>query len=250
MTSWRPELTWAYDARLTTQQTDDLQAVNRWLRDTSSNSDARTPLPLRERSHEIFGDEKRLDALVSTALFAPSRLTLDQLATYRQAPPIAQQQISDQPTALVIENSDTYATLLALLTPEPGPIGHILFGCGRAFEASITQLTHLPSLRRILYYGDLDADGLDIPARTSATALEHNLPAIQPATGLYRLLLTRPRSAGQPIPQMHAARLANWLPHDLQAAARSVLTQGHRIAQESTNRRVLRTDAHQDLWFP
>ncbi|GAA2619209.1 hypothetical protein GCM10010411_63650 [Actinomadura fulvescens] len=105
-------------------------------------------------------------------------------------------------------------------------------------------------LRRILYYGDLDADGLDIPARTSATALEHNLPAIQPATGLYRLLLTRPRSLGQPIPQVHAARLANWLPDDLQAAARTVLTQGHRIAQESTNRRVLRTDTHQDPWFP
>ncbi|WP_046471397.1 Wadjet anti-phage system protein JetD domain-containing protein [Allosalinactinospora lopnorensis] len=79
-------------------------------------------------------------------------------------------------TLLVVENSDIYATLLRLLRPAPGAIGHIAFGSGHAFEASVATITQLPRIRQILYYGDLDAEGLSIPARASATAVHHGLP--------------------------------------------------------------------------
>jgi hypothetical protein len=38
------------------------------------------------------------------------------------------------------------------------------------------------------YFGDLDADGLRIPASAAATAAIEELPAIRPARGLCRLL--------------------------------------------------------------
>ncbi len=121
--SWRPELSWASTARITTARTDVLGAINRWFRDTSNRPEARRPLSLRERSHEIFNDEKRLDGLIGGALFGPGRLDLEQLAAYREPSPLAYRHLGDGDTMLVIENSDTFATLRQLLKPAPGCIG-------------------------------------------------------------------------------------------------------------------------------
>ena len=41
----------------------------------------------------------------------------------------------------------------------------------------------------ILYFGDLDAAGLRIPAAASELAQQDGLPSVRPATGLYTLLL-------------------------------------------------------------
>ncbi|MFC9228453.1 Wadjet anti-phage system protein JetD domain-containing protein [Streptomyces decoyicus] len=240
--SWRPELQWAYHTRLTTAQTKDLRAINRWFRDTSNRPDAREPLPLRERSHEIFNDEKRLDTLISGALFAPERLRLEQLATYREPPPLTYRRLGNGGTVLVVENSDTYATLQYLLTPSPGPVGHIAFGSGRAFEASVATLKEVPAVRRILYYGDLDADGLAIPARASIAADHYGLPPVEPATSLYSLLLKRKPNAGERIERERAHLLTAWLPAELREPAHALLTSARRLAQEATNRNHLRAE--------
>ncbi|WP_371787539.1 Wadjet anti-phage system protein JetD domain-containing protein [Streptomyces albidoflavus] len=240
--SWRPELNWAYDARLTVSQTEDLLACNRWFRDTHDQPDRRAPLPLRERSYEIFRYEKRLDTLITGALFAPGRLTLEQLSTYREPPPLAHRRLSDGDTMLVVENSDTYATLHNLLKAAPGPIGYIAFGSGRAFEASVENIADLPGIHRIVYYGDLDAEGIAIPARASINGVQHGLPPIEPATGLYRLLLAREPNAGDIIANDRAHSLTAWLPEELRQAAHVLLTKGQRIAQEATNRNELSVD--------
>ncbi|MFJ5531003.1 Wadjet anti-phage system protein JetD domain-containing protein [Streptomyces sp. NPDC093261] len=241
--SWRPELDWAYTARLTAAQTEDLLACNRWFRDSSNAPDRRTPIPLRERSYEIFRDEKRLDALISGALFAPGRLTLDQLATYRQPPPLAHHQVGDGDTLLVVENSDTYATLHDLIAKQPGRIRFIAFGAGRSFEASVSRLTELSGIHRIFYYGDLDADGLAIPARASLTALQHGLPPIEPATDLYRLLLGHTPTPSALVADDRAQTLTAWLPAPLSTQAHDLLTAGQRLAQEATNRNQLSIDS-------
>ena len=149
---------------------------------------------------------------------------------------------------LVVENSDTYATLLALLHENSGPIGHVAFGSGRAFESSASLLAEIPGVQKILYYGDLDADGLEIPARASATAIEHGLPPVQPAGGLYRLLLEGTPSASQTISPERAHRLAEWLPSDLTTTATTILQSGNRIAQEAKNRNALREDDRWCIW--
>ncbi|MFE6555178.1 Wadjet anti-phage system protein JetD domain-containing protein [Streptomyces sp. NPDC057746] len=237
--SWRPELDWAYSARLTASQSEDLLACNRWLRDTHNHPDRRTPLPLRERSYEIFRQEKRLDALITGALFAPGRLTLEQLATYREPPPLTYRRLGDGDTVLVVENSDTYATLRDLLKPAPGRIGYIAFGSGRAFEASVENIAELDGIHRIVYYGDLDAEGIAIPARASINSVQHGLPPIDPATGLYRLLLAHEPTGGDIIASDRAHSLTAWLPGELQQAAHALLTKGQRLAQEATNRNEL-----------
>ncbi|MEU6372137.1 Wadjet anti-phage system protein JetD domain-containing protein [Streptomyces sp. NPDC046909] len=241
-TSWRPELNWAYDAQLTASQTKDLLACNRWFRDINHQPARRVPVPLRERSYEIFRYEKRLDTLITGALFAPGRLTLEQLATYREPPPLAHRRLGDGDTLLVVENSDTYATLRSLLEPAPGRIGYIAFGSGRAFEASVENITELTDIHRIVYYGDLDAEGIAIPARASINGARHGLPPIEPATALYRLLLAHEPTAGDTIANERATSLTAWLPEELRQAAHALLTKGERLAQEATNRNELRVE--------
>jgi hypothetical protein len=240
--SWRPELDWAHTARLTTSQTEDLIACNRWFRDTSNRPDQRTPMSLRERSYDIFRDEKRLDTLITGALFAPGRLTLEQLATYREPPPLAYRRLGDGDTLLVVENSDTFATLRSLLKSAPGNTGFIAFGSGRAFEASIETVAELPNVNRITYYGDLDAEGIAIPARASLTAAQHGLPPVEPATELYRLLLTHEPTPGDTVTRDRAHTLVAWLPASLRETAHTLLTSGKRLAQEATNRIQLTTE--------
>ena len=46
-------------------------------------------IPIKERSLEIFGDEKRLDALRTTILFSEGRLTLEQLCCFAVAEPLS-----------------------------------------------------------------------------------------------------------------------------------------------------------------
>src|SRR5262245_43185572 len=50
---------------------DDLLKLNRFLLNEPRTEQI---IPIKERSLEIFGDEKRLDALLSTSLFRPGRL--------------------------------------------------------------------------------------------------------------------------------------------------------------------------------
>ncbi|MGA5200505.1 hypothetical protein [Streptomyces variegatus] len=142
-----------------------------------------------------------------------------------------------------MENSDTYATFHDLLSKQPGRTRFIAFGAGRSFEASVSRLTELPGIHGILYYGDLDGDGLAIPARASLTALQHGLPPIQSATGLYRLLLGHTPTPSTPVADNRAQTLVAWLPTPLSAQAHSLLTAGQRLAQEATNRNQLSIDS-------
>ncbi|WP_405889704.1 DUF2220 domain-containing protein [Streptomyces sp. NBC_00133] len=245
--SYRPELDWAQTARLTTAHHEVVALINRWFRDTSNRLELRAPISLRERSYEIFQDEKRLDALISGALFAPGRLTLEQLGTYREPPPLAFRQLGDGDTLLVAENSDTYATLRDLLTPNPGRTRAVAFGSGRAFEASIETAKEIRGIQRILYYGDLDAEGLSIPARASVTATQCGLPPVEPATALYDLLLSHTSTPGQPVSGERAHTLTAWLPPRQRQKTHEVLMSGRRIAQEATNRNQLAGDA---TWLP
>ena len=241
---WRRELSWAASAVLTTAQIDILKTVNRWLRDTDGDTEARTIIPMRERSHEIFGDEKRLDALTTGSLFAPGRLTLATLFTERVPPPLAYERLADDGTILVIENSDTFETISTLLAEQPGRVGYVAFGGGHAFEASIARIAKLKGVTDIAYYGDLDDDGLIIPQRANTTAAALGLPPVRPAAGLYRLLLHRDRRGPAPrsVDPLLALRRTSWLPADIRDQAVDILVAGHRLAQEATGRIALHQD--------
>ena len=235
--AWRPELAWAATAELTRAQVVTLKQLNAWFRDVKPTCD----VPMRERSLEIFGDEKALDRLAGSALFGPSRLSLAQLRAYRSRPPLPTARVGDGHVLLVVENSDTFDTMVRLLEGDPGDVGYVAWGAGAAFEASVASVGRLPGITRVLYFGDVDADGLRFPTSAGALAFQLRLPPIEPATSLYRLLFEHGHRApgGQRVDANRAASLVAWLPADLRSVAAELLTSGKRLAQEAVGTELL-----------
>lgn len=229
--AWRPELAWASELSVDAQTLSDLRAINAFFRDGGAE---RPVVPLRERSLQLFGYEKRLEALMGGQLFFPGRLRLEQLRCEEVHPPFVFETIGSGPDVLVVENHHTFVSLCRALPPT-GEVGVVIYGAGAHFKGSVTFLADLPTPpRRVLYFGDLDIDGLDIPVHASAVAAAAGLPAVEPATPLYRLLLEH----GQPAPVEHppsryrVRKLTAWLPQEVGAGAAAMLADGQRLAQE------------------
>lgn len=235
--AWRPELAWAATAELTRGQLATLQQLNVWFRDAKPTRD----VPMRERSLEIFGDEKALDRLVRSALFSPMRLSLAQLRAYRSRPPLPAIRVGDGHVLLVVENSDTFDTMVRRLDGGLSNVRHVAWGAGAAFEASVASIGRLPGITAVSYFGDVDADGLRFPTNAATLATELGLPPIEPAASLYQMLFERghPAGDGQRVDATRAIALAAWLPADMRVAAVELLTSGQRLAQEAVGTELL-----------
>lgn len=237
---WPPELAWAARMPLRREERDFLEAVRLFLRDLCPDEPV---VPLRERSLQLTGDEKLIERqFLGRRLFAPGRLTLELLRARRVHPPFVWQAVDQEPTLLAVENHHTYHTLCQALTPEDG-IGMVAYGYGRQFPSSVLFVTELPqTVTRILYYGDLDLEGLEIALETARAARKAGLPPVEPAAGLYRLLLEVGRpgpETGRRVTEPAARRACAWLPEDIRPVALQLLMNEQRMAQEGLGLRLL-----------
>lgn len=243
---WHHTLNWVPVTRITPAQRERLEAVDRWLK--TARRDA-APAPLRERSLEIFGDEKVLDRLLRTGLFGPGRLTLDLLVTYRAVVRFTSETVGPGDLLLVVENADTFDSLVHVLRDRPGHrVGAVGWGAGAAFEASVLSVARLPlPVAEVAYFGDLDEKGLRIPANAAAIAAAEGLPAVRPATGLYGALLerARPQAGQRKLTAATADEVTAWLDPAHRAPAGELLMVGKRAAQEAVGREYLTTN---DAW--
>jgi hypothetical protein len=243
--TWHGALGWAAAGGWSPDEVRFLRAVNDWL---IAGGPTRS-VPLQERSLQLLGDEKALGQLLRGALFGPGRLTLEQLGAFRSSPPFVYKRTGRGPYALVLENSATYRSVLDALSGRDTPIGLVAFGGGNGFVRSVeffAELAEDPEAAPILeirYFGDLDADGLRIPAAASRAAIAADLPPVRPAGWLYRRLLEVGRPASDtPVDAVVAADLAAWLPADLGERAADVLRRGQRLAQEAVGAEILAVD--------
>jgi hypothetical protein len=240
---WLRELRWAASLRppLRVDEMDALLKVSAFL--TARRGREVPVVPLQERSLAIFGEEKRLAEMAGQRLFAPGRLSFPLLACREVHPPFVHVRLSDLPTMLVVENSATYDTLRRVLDAS-GPIGCLAYGAGKHFIGSVSAARELvPVPRRILYFGDVDADGLMIPTKACDTAAAHDLPAIEPASVLYDLLFgfaPEPEGGGRS-GAVEDARVS-WLPARWQDRAADLLGRSRRLAQEHVGLEVLQAD--------
>lgn len=194
---WRPELGWVASLpTLSDTRLRDLIAINDWLTRTDGG---RAPVvPMRYRSAELFGDEKRLDRMARTNLFGPGRLSLQMLACVRRPAPLPAVVVGQGPDVLVVENSDTYWVAVDALTKRcDHPIGAVAWGCGNAFPSQVGALGvdvagRGPVIGRVWYWGDLDPTGVAIASEAATAAAKANAPPILPAAGLWAALADQP----------------------------------------------------------
>jgi hypothetical protein len=232
--AWRSELGWAASVPLSEQQHNDLLRINDWL----ALDRPRVIVPPRERSLELFGAgrEDRLHELARSELFGDGRLTWDLLACAPVPPPLVWSLVGSGPWLLAVAGHETFASVRRALVQAPAatPIGVVAHGAGPYFASAVTFTRTLDRpIERILYYGDLDADGLRTPWAAGRNALVEGLPAVEPATALYELLLRHGHpSATTPLTITEGRRLAAWIPEPLRATVTGLLVGGLRLSQE------------------
>lgn len=247
---WHSALAWA--AALSEQNALSdadqrfLGAINTWLSKRRG-----TVVPLRERSLEIFGDEKLLETRVSGPLFTPHRLTLGLLETYLCWPPVERVNLGAGDW-LLVENFTTYHSL-ANRARELGFDGQIIWGAGNGvttrLAALATESTRPPQL---YYFGDIDAGGFRIARMAATRAATLQLPHLRAAQGLYALTEKHgvPRAdtnARSPSPDM-LAWTQDWLTEPLNGAVAALLTAKQRIVQETVGTELLDATTLAD-WF-
>ncbi len=230
---WHPSLAWVPQADLTRSQLYTMERVNQWLHDSRDH----LVVPSRERSLEVFGDEKALDRLAGSALFGPGRLTLGLLGCRRVAPRLHYESAGDGDLLLVVENSDTFDSLLTVLRDRGDHrVGLVGWGAGTGFEASVLSIARIDrTITEVRYFGDLDENGLRVPASAGELAVSVRLPPVRPAAGLYEVMFRQgaPQSGQRMLSAESAADLVTWLSPDQRAQAARLLVTGQRLAQEA-----------------
>jgi hypothetical protein len=232
---WEPQLAFLREFRSNVSFAE-LCRLNDFLKSGAGTGDI---LPIKERSLQMFGDEKRLDSLLNTSLFRPERLDLrkdfrcevvGEPLSWKRGPVEA----AHQPI-IVIENAATWHSYCRWNT-ERKLFSAVIYGCGNRFVDGIRYMgdvfVELGGPRRVLYFGDLDPQGLLVPQEASSRAQAAGWPGIDAHEWSYRHLLTLGAGRGQPWEgEPTSATICDWL-GDCAEPVRTLFAAGKRLAQE------------------
>lgn len=233
-TSWLPAL--GFWPQLTNSERQAAAAINEWMlrrRGTKVMN-----VPLRERALEIFGDEKFLDLKVRNEALFSGRLPLSAIGAFQVAPPLPNRP-ADAPgrPVVIVENHHTYWSL-AEWNVKAKRYASVIYGAGHAVASTSRALDEV--LREVqgtsvLYFGDLDPEGVRIPLRLRATGAG----CIEPDLVLYELALKLGRRKSGLLPSTEDVDcLTRWLP-TLSDSVKSLWDDTLWIPQESVGTELL-----------
>jgi hypothetical protein len=239
---WPPELEFAVELP-PSRQVEELLAIKRFL---SNGGRERRSVPIRERSLELFGDEKRLEALAKGALFREGRCSYALLRCHPITPPLAYEAgpVGNREVLLVVENLHTYASFREW-NAKTGTYAAVVYGSGTEFVMTVRDLPRVCELlgaARVEYFGDIDERGLGIPLWAARTlAAGDDALRIEPATRWYEKLFAIGKSGEGPIVEItdSIAQAIEWLPEHLRGHVRSLFADGGRLAQEAVGTDLL-----------
>ena len=232
---WQPELAFLHHTPVNLSY-EDLGRLDGYL---AQGGRDRPIIPIKERSLEIFGDEKRLDVLLDSTVIRDGRLTLKQLRCEVVAEPLAWRRgpasVAWDAPVLVVENCATWHSFVRW-NKTSARYRAIVYGRGNAFIDSVGQVPELflelGGSGPIEYFGDLDPAGLRIPRRAHRRAQDFGLPPVEPAGWCYQSLLTRlPGSEPEDEDLVVNEEDLAWL-GDLAEKVRELFTANRRLAQE------------------
>jgi hypothetical protein len=192
---WHPDLGFlAGERRL--ECADVWLAIDAWLKERGDDTDV---VAVRERSCEIFGDEKRLDDVRNYKFFKTGAITLGRLRCEDAPEPLAAWlcRPSRARVALVVENKDTFRSA-CLANAGAHAYAAVIFGEGNAFPKRVPDLKNLAeecAFDEVHYFGDIDGEGFSIAASAEQAVLSLGGFSFRLATELYRAL----RAAGRPV---------------------------------------------------
>src|SRR6266705_6309959 len=126
---WEAEMKFVVEARVMVNP-EDLLRLNSFFKDRNSQ---RQIVPIKERSLQIFGDEKRLDLLLGSAIFRPDRLSLDLLKCEIIGEPFGWKRgATNTGKILVVENAATWHSY-SRWNAQTKQFSAVVYGCSNRF---------------------------------------------------------------------------------------------------------------------
>lgn len=195
-------------------------------------------VPIKERSLEIFGDEKRLDALRASggnSLFG-GRLPLSALGAFVVPSPLPYRMAdaAGKPV-LVVENHNSFWSF-GEWNQQAKRYAAVVYGSGTALYGSgkaLEQVLHEVGGVGALYLGDLDPAGVRIPLEFNRTRAVGGT-SVTPALELYRWLLANGRRRSlEERPERPGYLAHEWLGAELGTDLAALWDAGWWIPQES-----------------
>lgn len=219
---------------------EDLKRMDHYLKNKSSGAPR---LPVKERSIQIFGDEKRLDELYrGSALFQKEHLDLNDFDCYLVPEPLAwvRGKCPDG-SIIILENAATWDSFRRWDSVDCR-FSAIVYGGGDRFRDSAWRMgeifAEVGGIRETFYFGDIDAAGLRIPRVAADVFSSNGWPRLKPDLGSYAKLIAiclkvpnLRRWDGLPKP---AQEDLGWL-DTLGTEAQKIISKYGRIAQEWLN---------------
>ncbi len=243
--SWLPEMAFAASLR-NVQQIGAARAINAFLK---QRPDLNPPIPLRERSLQIFGDEKRLDTLADArGYLLNGGVHLTDLGCFRVPQPIpfeAGPQGSAGRPLLVVENHHSYWSVKEW-NARSRRYAAVAYGSGNAWSRASAageagSGSYLDFIVRevgaveIRYFGDLDPPGVKIPydinANREAAALSPVLPDVSLYTALLKQGIRRPLKSDRSRSR-HRRAVREWLGSELAGQVEALFDEGQCLPQE------------------
>lgn len=236
---WHPTLAWILDLP---RLSPDVETFLRRVHDGLVRDSFRHPAPVKYRSLQLTGHEKRLGLLARTTLFAPGRLSLPLLGCLPARGPLAWAKVGDSDAALIVENSGPFNVAVSVLRSlSSPPYGVVVYGGGGGIEHTLPGVTEIgfPVLN-LMYLGDLDRPGLRIAQAAARVAAASELPPVQPAVGLHQQMLEAAAGLGHPNgwetrtrrARVDDGQLVSWLPPAIQPRVLSILASNRRVPEE------------------
>lgn len=237
--SWVPELGFWTD--LKPSALEAAKAVNDFLLRRRTNLFL---APIKERSLEIFGDEKRLDTLETGGRLFAGRLPLSAIGAFKVPLPLPYR-MAEAPgmPVLVVENHNSFWSF-GEWNQAAKRYSAVVYGSGEAFRSTGAALGQV--LREVQgvgaeYLGDLDPKGVRIPHEfNGASAITD--PKVRPAVDWYRWLLQNGRKREKPeCATADKAHALAWLGDGLGEELAAVWRAGLWIPQEGLGYEQLAT---------
>jgi len=241
---WAEELSFLSEQRHL-QNHDAWLALDQWFK--AKRNTPVSSAPLRERSYEIFRDEKALDRLRRTTPFLVGNISLKELHCFVVYEPLPTEHgpVSVQGgPALVVENQTTHWTI-SQWNKHAGRYACVIYGGGNKFSSAWEWIQwKLPELgiSDVRYFGDLDVAGIEIFQRAAAGISAAEAFPFALEVELYRLVLNAERGKEPPVSQgktkVTNAHLSVF-PEDMRQEIEEILSAGKRIPQETITREIL-----------
>jgi hypothetical protein len=201
-------------------------------------------VPIKERSLDIFGDEKRLDALCAAGTMFGGRLPLSAIGAFQVPLPLPYRK-AEAPgrPVLVLENHNSFWSF-GEWNQQAKRYSAVVYAAGKAFLSSGAALEQV--LREVeghdaQYLGDLDPTGIRIPLDFNGSAASSAV-RVEPALEFYRWLLAngvrRVRVNSSEYPKSLGYE---WLGPELGEVLTGLWADGHWIPQEALGLEALCT---------